>query len=82
MKQEIRASQEHIKEIMETRFGSLAAKLDAWRKELQADREARKTTDLKENPEDMESEAEHQEDSKERATVKPVGGLRKWHTVI
>jgi hypothetical protein len=30
MKQEIRAGQEHIKEITEITFGSLAAKLDAW----------------------------------------------------
>jgi cell division protein FtsX len=53
IKQEIRAGQEHIKEIMETQFASLAAKLDGWRKEMQADREARKTTDLKANPEEM-----------------------------
>jgi hypothetical protein len=26
-----------MKEIMETQFGSLTAKLDAWRKEMQAD---------------------------------------------
>jgi hypothetical protein len=31
-KQEVRAGQEHIKEIMETQFGSPAAKLDACRK--------------------------------------------------
>jgi hypothetical protein len=37
MKQEIRAGQEHIREIMETQFASLAAKLDGWRKEMQAD---------------------------------------------
>jgi hypothetical protein len=30
MKQEIRAAQKHIKEITETQFGSLAAKLDGW----------------------------------------------------
>jgi hypothetical protein len=38
-KQKIRAGQEHIKEIMETPFASLANKLDAWRKEMQVDRE-------------------------------------------
>jgi hypothetical protein len=38
-----------------------------------------KTTDLKANPEEMESEVEHQEVSKQRAAVKPVGGLKKWH---
>jgi DNA relaxase NicK len=32
IKQEIRAGQEHIKEIMETQFGSLADKLDGWQK--------------------------------------------------
>jgi hypothetical protein len=59
MKQEIRADQENIKEIMETQFASLAAKLDGWGKEMQADREASKTTDLKANPEEMESESEY-----------------------
>jgi hypothetical protein len=44
---------------------------------MQADRETRKTTDLKANPEEMESEAEHYEVPKECAVVKPVGGLRK-----
>jgi hypothetical protein len=34
MKQEIRAGQEHIKEIMETQFASLATKLDGWRNEM------------------------------------------------
>jgi hypothetical protein len=32
MKQEIKADHEHIIEIMETQFGSLAAKLAGWRK--------------------------------------------------
>jgi hypothetical protein len=41
---------------METEFASLAAKLDVWWKEMQAYREASKTTDLKANPEEMESE--------------------------
>jgi hypothetical protein len=45
-----------MKEIMETQYGSLASKLDAWRKEMHSDREARKHTDLKANPEVMESE--------------------------
>jgi hypothetical protein len=31
MKQDIRAYEEHIKEIMEARFGSLDTKLDGWR---------------------------------------------------
>jgi hypothetical protein len=30
MKQEIRAGQEHIKEIMETQFASVATKFDGW----------------------------------------------------
>jgi hypothetical protein len=46
---------------------------------MQGDREARKTTNLKANPEEMASEAKHREDPKERAAVKPVGGLRKQH---
>jgi hypothetical protein len=49
MKREIRASKEHIKEMMETQFASLAAKLDGLWKEIQADQEASKTTDLKES---------------------------------
>jgi hypothetical protein len=32
---------------METQFASLAAKLDGWQKEMKADREVSKTTDLK-----------------------------------
>jgi hypothetical protein len=52
--QEIRTNPERMeakmKETMETQLGSLAAKVDAWRKEMQVDREARKTTDLKANP--------------------------------
>jgi hypothetical protein len=55
MKQEIRAGQKHIK----TQFASLAAKLDGWRKEMQADQDESKTRDFKANPEDMESELEH-----------------------
>jgi hypothetical protein len=53
--QEIRTGQEHIKEIMGTQFASLAVKLDGWRKEMQADRGASKTTDLKANPEEMDA---------------------------
>jgi hypothetical protein len=64
---------------METQYGSLAAKLEAWGKEMQADQEAKKTTDLKANPDEMESKEEHQEVPKERAAVKPGGGLRKQH---
>jgi hypothetical protein len=36
-------------------------------------------TDLKENPEEMESEPEHWEFPKEEAVVKPVKGRKKWH---
>jgi hypothetical protein len=57
MKQEIRACEEHIKEIMETQFASLAIELDGWQNEMQADQEASKTMDLKANPEEMESES-------------------------
>jgi hypothetical protein len=46
---------------------------------MQADQKARKTTGLKANPEEMESEAEHQEVSKERATMKSSGALKKRH---
>jgi DNA relaxase NicK len=55
MKQEIRIGQEHIKEIMETQFGSLVTKLDGWQKKMQADQEVSKTTDLKANPEELDS---------------------------
>jgi hypothetical protein len=78
MKQEIRAGQ-NIKEIMETLFASLAAKLDGWRKGMQADQEATKTMDLKGNPDEMESESEHREAPKEDAIVKPVKGWKKLH---
>jgi hypothetical protein len=46
---------------------------------MQVDREVSKATNLKANPEEMESESKHQEVPKEPAAVKPVGGLRKWH---
>jgi hypothetical protein len=59
-----------MKEIMETEFGSLATKLDAWRGELRADREAWKTTELKANPEEMQFEAGHREVHKEEAAMK------------
>jgi hypothetical protein len=39
VKPEIRSDQEHIKEIMETQFASLAAKLDGWREEMQDDQD-------------------------------------------
>jgi hypothetical protein len=39
-----------ITEIMEAQFGSLAAELDAWREEMKADQEARKTTNSEANP--------------------------------
>jgi hypothetical protein len=79
MIQEIRSSQEHIKEVMETQFGSLVAKLNGWRKQMEADQKVSKTTDLKSNPEEMESEAEHWELPKEDSIAKPVKGLRKRH---
>jgi hypothetical protein len=46
---------------------------------MQAYQEASKTTDLKVNSEEMESEAEHWEIPNECAAMKPVGGLRKRH---
>jgi hypothetical protein len=46
---------------------------------MQANQEASKNTDLKANPEEMKSEAEHWEVPKECVAVKPVGGLRKQH---
>jgi hypothetical protein len=59
---------------METQFGSLTEKLDAWRKKMQDDEEASKTTDFKANPEEGESEGEHREVSKEYATVETSKG--------
>jgi hypothetical protein len=73
-----KADQEHITEKWK-KFCSLSAKLDAWRKEVQANREARKAMDLKANPEEMESESEHREVPKEDAVVKPVKGRKKRH---
>jgi hypothetical protein len=52
---------------MKAQFGSLAVKLDAWQRDMQVEREARKSTDLKANPEEMESEEEHREVAKDRA---------------
>jgi hypothetical protein len=64
---------------MKTQFCSLTAKLDGWRKEMQADREASRTTDLKANPEEMESGTEHREVPKEEAAVKLSGTTKKRH---
>jgi hypothetical protein len=75
----IKAGQEHVKEIMETEFCSLVAKVDGWRKQMHVDREADKTVDLKTNPKEMVFETEQWEVPKDRAAVKPVGGLRKRH---
>jgi hypothetical protein len=50
---------------------------------MQVDRYAMKTTDLKANPEEMESEAEHREVSNEHAAVEngkaPSKRHRDWH---
>jgi hypothetical protein len=46
---------------------------------MQADREVSKTTDLKANPEEMESEAEYWEVHTEEATVKSFGAVKKRH---
>jgi hypothetical protein len=80
MKQEIRAGQEHIKETMEMQFGSLAAKLDGWRKQIQVDREASKTIDLQAIPEETESKAEQWEVPKKRDPVKSSGAMKRRHT--
>jgi hypothetical protein len=53
--------------------------MDGWRKEMQADREASKTTYLKVNPEEMESESEHREVPKEDSMMKLVKGWKKRH---
>jgi hypothetical protein len=46
---------------------------------MQVEREARKTTDLKVNPEEMESEAEHREVSKDHAAMETDKAPSKWH---
>jgi hypothetical protein len=64
---------------METKFGSLAAKLDGWQKQMQANQEASKATYLKANPVEMESETEHWEVPMEEAAVKSSGAMKKQH---
>jgi hypothetical protein len=64
---------------MESQFAALAVKLDGWRYQMQTDREASKTTDLKANPEEMKSESEHRKVPKEDAVGKPVKGPKKRH---
>jgi hypothetical protein len=44
---------------------------------MQADREASKTTNLKANPEEMESKAEHREVLTEEAVVKSSGTMKR-----
>jgi hypothetical protein len=78
---------------METQFGSLAVhlktlkvKLDAKNAQLDARHERMmaclgktEATDLKVNPEEMQSEAEYRDVPMEHAAVKPVGGRKKRH---
>jgi gamma-glutamyl phosphate reductase len=57
----------------------MEANMDALQKEMQVDREARKTMDSKANPEEMESEADHREVPTEEVTVKFSGTTKKRH---
>jgi hypothetical protein len=82
-----------IKEMMETQFCSLAiqlktlkeklvarnAELDAHHERMMACLGKTDVTDLKANPEEMQSESEHREVPKEYAAVKPVRGRKKRH---
>lgn len=46
---------------------------------MKADREVRKAAELEANPEQKESETEHEKVLEEQTAVKHVGGLRKRH---
>jgi hypothetical protein len=60
-------------------MASLVSRRDAHEEGMMACLGKMEVMDLKANPEEIQSEAEHQEVPKEQATVKPVGGLRKRH---
>jgi hypothetical protein len=68
IKQEIRAHQEH-----------LMAMLNAHHERMMACLGKTEATDLKANPEEMESESEHQEVPQEVAAVKSLGTMKKQH---
>jgi hypothetical protein len=57
----------------------MMAKMRTWREERTTVREARKATDKKANPEEMESALEHREVSKEDSIVKSVKGRKTRH---
>jgi hypothetical protein len=67
-KQEIRASQEHLKGEMKAQHERMIACLGRM-----------EAMDLEANPEEKESEMVHLEVLEEHAAVKPVGELRKQH---
>jgi protein subunit release factor B len=50
-----------------------------WEEKSMTDLEEKEATDLETNPEEMQSEAVHEEVPKEEAAVKPVRPLKKRH---
>jgi hypothetical protein len=57
----------------------LISQMDALQERIMACLGKTEATDLKANPEEMQSKAEHQDVPKEQVVVKPVGGLKKRH---
>jgi hypothetical protein len=51
----------------------------AWNQGKPTDLEQTETTDLEANPEEMKSEALHEEVLKEDAAVNSFGALKNWH---
>jgi hypothetical protein len=68
MKQEIRAGQEHLMTMINTHHERMMACLGKM-----------EATDLKVNPEEMESESEHREVPQEMAAVRSLGTMKKRH---
>jgi hypothetical protein len=87
MREEMKAGQQHLKEEMGA-SQEMLAKLDAHHERMMARMDSQlekmeaclgktEATDLKANPEEIESEVEHEEVPKEESAVETFGALKK-----
>jgi hypothetical protein len=78
-KRERKAHQEKLRAIMKVHTASLASRIDVHHEKMMAYLGKTEATDLKANPEEMQSEAEHREVPKEHATVEAGRAPNKRH---
>jgi hypothetical protein len=94
MREEMSAGQELLKEEMlaqldanhERMFSRVDSQLEKMEVAVEANQEEVNATDLETNPGELESEAEHEDVSKEEATVEMIGALKErcgdWHIAV